>query len=170
MNKTYFIAPLVALVVFVGFYTSYQSTVKQRDALRIERVEAALKAKNDADEAARKMAMADAIKSAEQRKKDREARELKDKAEKEARQVAADLRDKAFREQEKISRQVERLKKDIEVEQTAITALIAAQKEAEFERAALVEFVRKAQTNVDALQSLLGRIESRPVTPVVTVP
>ena len=160
MNKTYFIAPLLALAVFSGVYISHRSGLKEREAAKVAAAEAALQAKNEADLAARKVAMADAIAAAELRKKEKEAKAAKDAADKEARQVAIDARDKAFRDQEKAAKQIDRLKKDIEAEQATIAKLAAARKEAEAEKAFLVDFVAKAQTNVQALQALLTKLNT----------
>ena len=160
MNKTYFIAPLLALIVFSGFFLSHRSGLKEREAAKAAQVEAALKAKNEADLAARKAAMADAIAANELRKKEKEAKAAKDAADKEARQLAIDARDKAFRDQEKSARQIERLQKEIEAEQAALAKLAAARKEAEAEKAFLVDFVAKAQANVQALQALLTRLNT----------
>ena len=166
MNKVYFLAPLLALLVFSGIYASHRSGFKEREAARIAKVEADLKARNEKEQAERKAAMAGAIKAAEQRKAEKLAREAKEKAEKEARQLAIDARDKAYREQEKSGRQIERVKKEIEAEQAALAELAAARKEAEAEKAFLEDFVTKAQTNVQALQALLTKLN----TPAPAVP
>jgi hypothetical protein len=163
MNKVYFIAPLLLLVVFSGFFAVHRSGLKAREAAQVAKVEAARQAKLDAEQAARKAAMADAIAAAEQRKKDNAAQ---DKLDKEARQAAIDVRDKAYREQEKISRQLEKLKKDVEVEQAALTKLGASRQEAAAEKAFQEAFVTKAQANVQALQTLLVQLNTPPPAPV----
>ncbi|MCX6936498.1 MAG: hypothetical protein NTU80_01155 [Verrucomicrobia bacterium] len=166
MNKAYFIAPLIAVLVFGGFYSSHQSGAKAREAERVAKVEANLKAKLAAEQAAKKAAMTEAIQAAETRKKEREAKEAKEKIEKEARAVAIDAREKARRDQEKSNKQIERLEKDIEVEKAAIAALLANRKEAEAEKAFLQDFVVKSQTNVQALQALMTKLNTPPPAPV----
>jgi flagellar biosynthesis GTPase FlhF len=168
MNKTYFIAPFVALLIFSGFYVTHKSGLEGREKAKAVAAEAALKAKNDAELEARKVAMADAIKAAEERKKEKEAKALKEAADKEARQAAIDARDKAFRDQEKSAKQIERLKKDLEVEQAALAKLAAERKEAEAEKAFLVDFVAKAQANVQALQAMLTKLNAPPAAPVAS--
>ncbi len=158
MKNVRFIAPLLALIVFVCFYSVHQKGQKERNAIEVARVASDLKAKNDAELLARKTAMADAIKAAEIRKAEKEAKEAKDKAEKEARQAAIDARDKAFRDQDRLTKQLERLKKDIEMEEAASTKLTAARKESEAERQFLVELNAKAQTNVKTLQTVLTNL------------
>lgn len=166
MNKTYFLAPLLALIVFTGFYTVHRGGLKDREAAKAAAAEAALQAKNEADLAARKTAMAEAIAAAELRKKEKDAKAAKDAADKEARQLAIDARDKAFRDQDKIAKQIDRVKKDIETEQAALAKLAAARKEAEAEKAFLTDFVAKAQTNVQALQAVLTKLNTPAPAPV----
>ncbi len=134
MKKVSFIAPVLALIVFICFYSVHQKGQKERNAVAVAQAAAELKAKNDAELLARKTAMADAIKAAEVRKAEKEAKDARDKAEKEARQAAIDARDKAFREQDRATKQLERLKKDIEAEEVVIAKLTAARKESEAER------------------------------------
>jgi hypothetical protein len=110
--------------------------------------------------------MADAIKAAEVRKAEKEAKDAKDKAEKEARQAAIDARDKAFRDQDRLTKQLERLKKDIEMEEAASTKLTAARKESEAERQFLVELNAKAQTNLKTLQTVLTNLAIPAPAPV----
>lgn len=155
MKKISFIAPVLALIVFICFYAMHQKGQQERDTARIARIEADLKAKNEAEQLARKTAMADAIKAAELRKQEREAKEARDKADKEARQVAIDARDKAFRDQDKFTKQLDRAKKDIEAEEAALAKLAAARKVAETERQFLLDLNAKAQTNVKTLQNVL---------------
>jgi flagellar biosynthesis GTPase FlhF len=165
MNKTYFIAPFLLLLVFVGFYATHQSGYEKREAARVAKVEADLKAKNDAEQVARKTAMQEAVKAAELRKVEKAAKEAKDKAAKEARQLAVDARDKAFRDQERAGKNLDRLAKDIEAEQAAIAKITAGRKAAEAEKAFLVDFVTKAQANVQALQGLLTKLNTPPPAP-----
>lgn len=162
MKKVYFFAPLLALLAFVGVYLSHRSELKEREAAKAAADEAALKEKTEKEFEARKAAMADAIAQAELRKKEKDAREAREKAEREERAVAIDARDKAYRDQEKIVRQIEKLKKEIEAEQAEIAKLAAALRQAESEKAFLVDFTIKAQANVQALQALLTKLNTPP--------
>ena len=165
MNKVYFFGPLVALCLFVGVYSVYRGDFKEREAAKATAVATAQKAKLEAEQAGRKAAMADAIRAAEQRKLEKAAKEAKDKADKEARQAALDARDKAYREQEKFAKQAERLKKEIETEQAVFAKLVAERKAAEAEKSFLQDFVTKAQTNVEALQTLLVKLNTATPAP-----
>lgn len=167
MKKISFIAPVLALIVFICFYSMHQKGQKERDVARIARVAADLKAKNEAEQLARKTAMAEAIKTAELRKQEREAKEARDKADKEARQVAIDARDKAFRDQDKFTKQLERVKKDIDAEEAAITKLAAARKVSEAERQFLLDLNAKAQLNVKSLQNVLTTLAAPAPAPAL---
>ena len=158
MNKAYFIAPLAALVVFSTVYAVHRDGLKEREAAKVAADAAALQAKNEADLAARKLAMAQAIAAAEQRKKEKEAREAREQADREVRQAAIDARDRAYRDQERVAKQIERLKKDIEAERSALAKLETSKKEAVSEQAFLADFVVKSRANVQALQSLIDRL------------
>lgn len=166
MNKAYFLAPLLALIVFTGFYTSYRGGLKERDAAKVAAATASLKAKNEAELEARRAAMAEAIKAAEERKVERDARLAKEAADKAVRQAAIDARDKVFNENARTVRQIERLRKDIETVEASLVTLAATRKKAESERAFLVDFVSRAQTNVQALQTVLSQLNA----PVVVAP
>jgi hypothetical protein len=166
MNKAYFIAPILLLIVFSGFYGVHRGGYQEREAEKAAIAAAELKAKNEADLEARRAAMADAIAAQEQRKKEREEKAAREAAEREIRQTAIDARDRAFREQERSARQIERVKKEIEAEQAALEKLAAAQKEAAAEKAFLQDFVVKAQANVQALQTLLTKLNTPPPAPV----
>lgn len=160
MKKIYFIAPLLALIVFICVYSVHQSGFKKREADKAAAAASALQAKLAAEQEARKAAMAEAIAAAELRKAEKAAKEAKDLADKEARQLAIDARDKAYREQEKTAKQLERLKKEIEAEQAAIAKLATQRAEAESEKRFLQDFVTKAQANVQALQTLLTKLNT----------
>lgn len=160
MNKVYFIAPLAALLVFIGVYSVHRGELKAREAEKAASTLAAQKAKLETEQAGRRAAMAEAIKAAEQRKIEKTAKEALEQARKEARQLAIDARDKAYREQEKSARQIERLEKEIEAEQAALAKVVAERRAAESEKAFLQEFVVKAQDNVQALQTLVAKLNA----------
>jgi hypothetical protein len=58
MNKVYLFGPLAALLVFVGVYTSHRGGMKEREAAKAAAAEAALQAKLESEQTARKAAMA----------------------------------------------------------------------------------------------------------------
>jgi len=165
MKKVYFIAPLIALALFLAVYLQHRSGQLARDKAKQEQVVANREAKLKAEQDARRAAMADAVRAQEIRKADREAKAARELVEKEARQVAVDARDKVFREQEKLSRQIERVKVDIEKEKVELDKLNATRKSTEAEKAFLQDFVIKAQANVQLLQSLVTKLNTPPPAP-----
>ncbi len=160
MNKVYFFAPLAALLVFIVVYSSHRGELKARETAKAAEVVAANKARLERERVEREAAMAEAIKAAEARKVEKAAKDAREQADKEARQLALDARDKAFRDQEKGARQLERLKKDIETEQSALAKLAAERAAAESEKVFLLDFVDKAQANAQALQALITRLSA----------
>jgi uncharacterized protein YpuA (DUF1002 family) len=162
MKKVYFIAPLAALALFMVFYLQHRSGQLARDKARQEQIVAARDAKLKAEQDARKAAMAEAIEAQTLRKKEREAKAARELAEKEARQIAVDARDKAYREQEKLSRQIERLKLDLTKEKAELVKLAETQKSAATEKAFLQDFVQKAQANVQSLQAVMTKLNTPP--------
>lgn len=158
MKKAYFIAPLAALAVFIGLYANFQSGYKARETAKIEQQKLAREAKIKAEIDARREAVEEALKSQEARKKEREAKEAKEKLEKEARQAALDARDRVYRDQEKLARQIDRLKKDIALEKEGLAKVQEAKKAALSEQAFLKEFVSKAEANAKSLEDLLNKI------------
>ena len=165
MNKVYFLGPLAALCDFIGVYSVHRGNLKEREAAKVAATSAAREAKLEAERVAQKAAMADAIHAAEQRKVEKAAKEAREKTDRETRQLALDARDKTYREQEKLARQIERLKKDIEAERAAIAKIAAERQAADSEKAFLLDFVSKAQTNVQALQSLLNKLNTSTPAP-----
>jgi hypothetical protein len=158
MNKAYLFAPVVALLLFIAVYWNFQSGYEAREAARQELIQAEKKAKLAAEVEARRQAVEDAVKAQEVRKKEREAREAADRARQQERQLVIDARDKAFREQEKNSRQLARLKEDLAAEKQALAKLTEARAALVAEETFLRDYVRKAEANVKALETVLQKI------------
>lgn len=165
MKKVYFIAPLAALALFMAVYFQHRSGQIARDKAKAEQVLAAREAKLKAEQDARKAAMADAIRAQELRKAEREAKAAREAAEKAARTLAIDARDKAFHEQEKLGRQIERIKLDLAKEKAELAKLAETRKAAEAEKTFLQDYVRKAQANTQSLQTLLTKLNTPPPAP-----
>ena len=157
-NYIYFLAPLVGLIIFGAVYWNFSKGFAERETKRIA---AEKKKKEDTlREQARKneQAIREALAAQERRKAERAAKEAKDKADHDARQAAVEARDKAYRDQEKMARQVERLEKEVQVENDAIAKLQADKKKFTDERAFLQEYVKKAEENVKTLNQVLDKI------------
>src|SRR5581483_7959214 len=91
----YFIAPVVALAVFIAIYLKYDAGYEARhDEMERKRVEEKQK-KIEAENANKKKAVEEALAQQELRKKAKAEKEARDSAEKEARAEAVQKRDKA---------------------------------------------------------------------------
>jgi hypothetical protein len=158
MNKAYFLAPLIGLLVFGGIYWNYASKYDAKQAELAAKREHDRQDKIKQDVEARRRALEDAVAQQEQRKKEKAQKEAADIAEKEARQALLDARSKSFNDQEKATRQVERLTKDIQGEKEEI-AKIEKDKEASVkEEAFLRTYVKQAETNQKSLEEVLNKI------------
>lgn len=158
MNKVYFLAPLLALLVFAGAYTvSRKGQLERAEARRI-----ALKADQDtrrsAEVEARRAALDESLRVQARRKKERAENEAREAAAREARAAALDARDLAFREQERLARLIERLKRDIAAEQEAVDRLQIDHDATAAEQDYLKTFVPQARANAAALERVLSQI------------
>ena len=158
MNKTYFIAPFVALALFIGAYAWSQSGRTERAEARTRELKAELQAKAVAERASREQAIAEAIVLQEQRKKERLEREARESAEREIRQAALDARDAAFREQERLAREIDRLKREVADEQEAVNRLQIDNVAALAEQAHLEKILPQSRANAAALEDVLNKI------------
>jgi hypothetical protein len=158
MNKIYFAAPVLAMLIFTGVYVTYQSGAKQREAIAEKQAKQEKDDKLKAEADARAKAFADAMKAQEMRKKERAEKEARELAEKEERQTQLDLRDKTFREQDKIAKTMERLKKEIEAEKAAAAKIQESIGFIEAEQTFLQGFIAKARENIKTLESLISQI------------
>ncbi len=160
MNKAYFIAPLIMLLIFGGFYWNFAKEYQIKQDAKIAAQKKAIEDKKKAELDARKQAIEDATRLAEQRIREKKEKEEKDQREKEARAAAIEAREKAARDQEKLSRQVVRLTKDIEEEKVAVTQLEETKKQSVEEIAFLQKAVKESETNVKGLQTVLDKIKA----------
>lgn len=158
MNKSYFIFPLIGLLIFGGFYVNFQRSYDTKVAEAKVKAEEIKKAKAKQDILNREAAIKAAIESQAKRKAEREERERIEEAKKTARQDAEDLRQRNYDERNKLRDQVNRLKKDLE-ELKAATAKIADEKKKHIEEQAFLQtYVKQAEANVKYYYDLLDKI------------
>lgn len=158
MKKVYFIAPLLALLVFAGLYAWSTHDLKARNEARASALKAEQKSSHEAKLASERAAREIAIAEQLERKKERLAREAVENAARDARQAALDTRDLAFREQERLARDLERLKRDVATEQEAVNRLQIDKDAALTEQAYLKAFVPQASANAAALEAVLAKL------------
>ena len=162
MKKSYiyFLVPLIGLIGFGALYWNFSQgyEAKIAEKARLVRVAKEEKLKTEAEN--RKKAIEDAIEAQERRKAEKAAKEAKEQANQEARQLALEARDKANRDQLKLAQQIERLEKDVKVEEAAIAKLEEDRKRAADEEQFLKTYVKQAEANTKSLTEVLEKINA----------
>ena len=162
MKKSYiyFLVPLIGLIAFGALYWNFSQgyEAKIAEKARLVRVAKEEKLKTEAEN--RKKAIEDAIEAQERRKAEKAAKEAKEQANQEARQLALEARDKANRDQLKLAQQIERLEKDVKVEEAAIAKLEEDRKRAADEEQFLKTYVKQAEANTKSLTEVLEKINA----------
>jgi colicin import membrane protein len=159
-TKIYFIAPILALILFAGYYWNFRSQWEAHQAEIIATAKARKEEKLHQDELAREQAIKDAIDAQTQRKKERAAREALDQKMRDDRENAELDRDKAANEAQRLQRQVERLTKDVDDAKKAIALLNTDNEKQVAEIAFLGEYVKKAEDNRASLAMVLTKIQA----------
>jgi hypothetical protein len=158
MNKSYFIFPLLGLLIFGGFYLNFEKNFESKQAAAKAQADEVKKAKARQDIVNREAAIKAAIEAQAKRKIEREERDRIEEAKKTARQDAEDLRQRNYDERNKLRDQANRLKKDLE-EVKAVTAKVAEdRKKLVDEQAFLLTYVKQAEANVKYYYDLLDKI------------
>lgn len=158
MKKAYFIFPLLATLIFFGFWWNFNSTYEAKEAEKAKQVRLEREAKKRQEAEDRAKAIKDALVAQETRKKEREAKELKDKADREARELAIDERNKSAQDVTKLTKQRDQLNFDVKNEKEALVKLDEQKRKSFDEQAFLKEYVRKAEANVKGLSEVLDKI------------
>jgi colicin import membrane protein len=158
-SYVYFVAPLVALVIFFfGFYWNAHKDYEKREAAKVKAVRDARQKKLEKEAEDRAKAVQAAVELQEKRRGERKAREEKDAREKEDREKARQAREKAARDADKFEAQVRRLQKEIEAEKKDLEEVKAERKRVADEETFLKEYVKKAEANAKGLTGVLERI------------
>jgi chromosome segregation ATPase len=158
MNKSYFIFPLLGLLIFGGFYLSFEKDYQAKAAQTTARAEQVKKDKAKQDVINREAAIKAAIEAQAKRKIEREERERIEEEKKTARQNAEDARQKNYDERNKLRDQATRLRKDLE-ELKAVTAKVSEEKKKHVDELAFLQtFVKQAEANVKYYYNLLDKI------------
>ncbi len=158
MNKVYLIFPLVGILIFGGFYLSFNKVDEAKIVAIKQKAEDAKKAKTKQQNADRVVAIEAAVKAQAAQKILREERERVDEAKKVARQEAEDTRQRTHDDALKFRDQVARLKREL-TEVKEATAKIADEKKRHAdEEAFLKNYVAAAEANVKYYYDLLDKI------------
>jgi hypothetical protein len=159
-KRIYIIAPILMLVLFGGYYWNFRSQyeAKQNEIVAAQKARKAEKLRQD--EAARDIAMADALAAQKQRKAERAAREALDQKQRDDKENAVLDSEKAEQESQKLERQVERLTKEVADNEKDIAALQEDNTKQTTDISFLGEYVKKAQDNRASLADVLTKIQA----------
>ncbi len=158
MNKSYFIFPLLGLLIFGGFYLNFEKSFQAKQVEAKAKADDIKKAKAKQDIANREAAIKAAIEAQAKRKAEREERDRVEDAKKTARQDAEDLRQRNYDERNKLREQATRLKKDLEEVKAATAKVAEERKKFVDEKAFLMTYVKQAEANVKYYYDLLDKI------------
>jgi hypothetical protein len=159
-TKIYFLVPILALILFGGYYWNFRSQYEAHQQAIVAAAKAKKEEKLRQDELAREQAIKDAIDAQQQRKKERAAREALEQKQRDDKENAELDRDKAANESEKLQRQVDKLTKDVDDAKKEIAALRADNEKQVDEVAFLGEYVKKAEDNRATLSLVLTKIQA----------
>ncbi|MBI5382024.1 MAG: hypothetical protein HZA31_09015 [Opitutae bacterium] len=160
MNKAYVLVPLIAVILFGGYYYSFSTAYEKKELAQKAAEKEAHNAKLRKEAADREIAIKAAVEADKTRKEEKAKKEAKDKAEKEARAAAVEQRNKAQRDQGKLETQKFRLSKDVEALKEEIAKIEAEKVRAVSEAEFLKVYVKEAEANVKGLTAVLDKIES----------
>jgi uncharacterized protein (DUF3084 family) len=160
MNKAYFLVPLIAVILFTGYYWSFKTAYEKKleDQRQVEKEANVERLKVEAKN--REIAIQQAIKADAVRKAARAEKDAKDKKEKEDRNAAADARGKALREQGRLETQARRLADQVVTLKEEIAKIEEQKKSATAEQDFLNVYVEQAKANVVGLTAVLDKIEA----------
>jgi len=160
MKKIYYIGPLATFAVFAAYTMHFNQSYDAHEAQVAIEAKATREAKLKVEAEGRKKAIDDAMAAQARLKNERLEREAEEMRKKEARQASIDAKNLNYREQEKLARQVERLKKEVKVEEDAIAKLEGSIKYNKAEKVFISQFTEKARLNLTYLTDLLTKIEA----------
>jgi hypothetical protein len=160
MNKAYFLVPLIAVILFTGYYWSFKTAYEKKleDQRQVEKEANIERLKVEAKN--REIAIQQAVKADAVRKAQRAEKEAKDKKEKEDRNAAADARGKALREQGRLETQARRLADQVVILKEEIGKIEEQKKSAQAEQDFLNVYVKQAEANVVSLTAVLDKIDA----------
>jgi len=158
MNKVYLIFPLIGLLIFGGFYYSFDKSYAEKLTQIKMKAEEEKKAKARQQVIDREVAIKSAIESQAARKKEKEERDRIEEAKKTARQEAEDVRQRTYDDRNKFRDQVGRLKKELEEVKSTFAKIADEKKRYTEEDAFLKSYVKQAESNAKYYYDLLDKI------------
>lgn len=160
MNKAYLFVPLIATLVFGGYYWNFRVGYnKEMEAKKVAAREAHI-AKLHKEEQERREAIDKANQQAESRKQQKLDKEAREKKAQEERAQSYEEQRLAQAEERKLADQVKALSREIDGVKKEVAELEASKKVAVSEEAFQQTYVAKAQANVRGLTETLEKIEA----------
>lgn len=160
MNKAYLLVPLIATLVFGGYYWNFRVGYnKEVEAKKVVAREAHI-AKLHKEEQDRREAIEKANQQSEARKQQKLDKEAREKKAQEARSQSYEEQRLAQAEERKLTDQVKTLNREIEAVKKEVALIEADKKLAISEEAFQQTYVAKAQANVRSLAETLEKIEA----------
>jgi len=158
MKKVHVLFPLIAMILFGGYWWNYNKQYEAEQEAKKERDRQALVDKREKEAQDRELAIKLAIEKQAEQRRERELREAKRQKEREERQAARETRERADRERQKLRRQAELLDQDIVKETEAVTKLEERKQYLLAEERFLQEYVRQAESNEGGITEVIQRI------------
>jgi len=159
MKKLYFVLPVIGVLIFGAFFWRFNAEFEGREAAKkdAQRVEREAKIRSDLE--AKKKAIEDAIALQEKRKIEKAEREKRAEEEKQAQLDLKDASDRARDDRDRVLRQVDRLKTEIGVEESALKKLASDKANLIADDEYLLTYVKLAEGNQKSLEEILTKIE-----------
>ena len=158
MKKSYWIAPLIALLVFAAGYGQFRRAEHAREQARSAQRQADRQAQLSAETEARRQAVVEAVRLQANRQKAREEREADERCRQDSRQQDLATRDRSLHEQQTLTRQLAAIKSELATEQAAHAQLTATRRGALTEQVFLKQFLMQAEANVKALAEVIAKL------------
>jgi len=159
MKKIYVIFPVIGVLIFGAFFWSFNSEIEGREAAKKEAQRIERETKQRADLEAKKKAIEEAIALQEKRKVEKAEREKRAEEEKQVQLDLKDASDRARDERDRVLRQVDHLKTEIDVEVATIKKIADEKANLILENDYLLNYVKLAEGNKATLEEVLTKIK-----------
>jgi hypothetical protein len=163
MKKVYFLAPAIALAIFLYFYMDFTKEYEAAEVAKIEQAKADRRAELIQEAADRELAIKNALALNAERRAEREAKEATELAKKEARQEAIDARDLADSERRRLAEKVSELERNIAAVEDAIEIIKINKTRLADEAAFLRSYLTVAENNEKEFRAVIQDIRDAEV-------
>ena len=158
-NKLYFIIPVVALIAFGFYYWNFSSQYQAVEDAKAAAVKQAKIVKLQEEAIAREAAIKDAVDAQKIRKAEKAARDAKAQQEKDDKENARLGAEKADQEAQKLTRQADKLEKDVAATKDEISKIETEEKRSQEELGFVKQYTAAAKENQMKLADVLTKIQ-----------